>query len=282
MTTDSTEKSGSSWRWKFSIRSLIVFVTLICVCAGVFSHWLQWKQYQKKWTAIHASVNEDASCGEDVTNLTYFGGVDGFVAEILKLPNLKTLYIKEPNLAAIPQELKELSNLESLTFFSCPITTIPPEIGSFANLSELSINHSLVTELPLEIWQLTELKILSLQDNQLTEIPAEIGKLGNLVSLFINVNQLTTLPAEIGRLNKLELLYVGWNQIASLPAEVGKLKSLRNLHLAGNPIKDADLKLLTSLENLVSINLMNTHVTKEGVALLQLALPKCEITSNAN
>ena len=75
---------------------------------------------------------------------------------------------------------------------------------------------------------------------------------------------------------------MGINQIASLPIEIENLKRLRNLHLAGNPIKDADLELLTSLEHLVSINLMNTQVTKEGVALLQLALPKCDIRSNAN
>lgn len=282
MTIDVTEKLTSSRRWKFSLRNLIVFVTLFCVCAAGFSHWLRWKQYQQKWTVMHARVDKDASSGEEVTSLEYFGGVDGFAAEIMQLPNLRMLYIANPSFTAIPLEIMKLSNLESLEFQQCPLNTIPPEIGSLDKLSELIICHSRVTELPSEIWQLTKLNGLSLQGNQLTEIPTEIGKLRNLVRLFINVNQITALPAEIGRLNKLETLYVGLNQLASLPKEIAKLKSLRDLHLAGNPIKDADLKLLTSLENLESVNLMNTQVTKEGVASLQLALPKCEIASNAN
>ncbi len=282
MTTDVTGKSAYSRRWKFSVRSLLVFMTLICLCAGMYSRWLQREYYQEKWKDMHAWVDEEASCDEDVTNLRCFDGVDGFVPKIMNLPNLRTLYLADRSLTAVPLELTQLSNLESLEFQSCPFKAIPPEIGSLTNLSELIIGNSRVSELPPEVWQLTKLNALSLQGNQLTEISGKIGKLENLVSLFINVNRITALPPEIGQLSKLETLYVGLNQITSLPKELAKLSSLRDLHLAGNPIRDTDLKILSSLENLESVNLMNTHVTKEGVASLQLALPKCIIASNAN
>ena len=45
-------------------------------------------------------------------------------------------------------------------------------------------------------------------------------------------------------------------------------------------ITDTDLEHLKSLEGLKHLDISGTKVTKEGVAALKKALPKCEITSD--
>ncbi len=64
--------------------------------------------------------------------------------------------------------------------------------------------------------------------------------------------------------------------------EVAKLRQLTLLDLTGTQITDAGLKEVAKLQKLKELDLTNAKtVTKEGVAELQKALPKCRIISNA-
>ena len=60
--------------------------------------------------------------------------------------------------------------------------------------------------------------------------------------------------------------------------ELADLKNLTTLNLAGTQVTDAGLKELTGLKNLSELDLSGVaKVTRDGVAELRKALPKCEI-----
>ncbi len=61
--------------------------------------------------------------------------------------------------------------------------------------------------------------------------------------------------------------------------QLKKLKNLKTLGLSGTRITDRSLKYLDGLKNLSSLFLLGTRVTDAGVAVLQKALPDCDITN---
>ena len=61
--------------------------------------------------------------------------------------------------------------------------------------------------------------------------------------------------------------------------QLKKLKNLKTLGLSGTRITDRSLKYLDGLKNLSSLFLLGTRVTAAGVAVLQKALPDCDITN---
>ena len=59
--------------------------------------------------------------------------------------------------------------------------------------------------------------------------------------------------------------------------ELSALKHLTSLDLWRSPVTDTRLKKLDGLKDLAVLKLGETHVTKEGAAEFQKALPKCKI-----
>ena len=140
--------------------------------------------------------------------------------------------------------------------------------------------HQWAEGIPFLHERLQHVVVLGLTDNQLPTLPPEIGELTKLEWLNLFNNQLTTLPPVLWKLTKLEGLHLAYNQLTTLPPEIGKLTELKWLWLEGNPITDADLEHLKSLKNLETLDLSETKVTKEGVAALKQALPRCVIKSD--
>lgn len=62
-------------------------------------------------------------------------------------------------------------------------------------------------------------------------------------------------------------------------SQLKKLKNLNTLGLSGTRVSDRGLKYLNGLKNLSSLFLLGTRVTDAGVAILQKALPDCDITN---
>ena len=93
---------------------------------------------------------------------------------------------------------------------------------------------------------------------------------------FINKNQ-----GGYVRDDKLPGKPVYWVQVQGLDdADLEKLKplaKLRTLYLTRSRVTDAGLKHLHGLTNLKELYLVNTKASKEGVQLLQKALPKVNI-----
>ena len=62
-------------------------------------------------------------------------------------------------------------------------------------------------------------------------------------------------------------------------SQLKKLKNLNTLGLSGTRVSDRGLKYLNGLKNLSSLFLLGTRVADAGVAILQKALPDCDITN---
>ena len=72
-------QTGRRWRWQFSVRGVLIVVTLVCVVGGVYM-WpilqrraddARLKAYHAKWAEMSFRVNLDASRDDEVTELTY-------------------------------------------------------------------------------------------------------------------------------------------------------------------------------------------------------------------
>ena len=86
----------------------------------------------------------------------------------------------------------------------------------------------------------------------------------------------------VADLEKVKLLALTSTKITDAGLkEVAKMEKLTNLSLYGcDQITDAGLKELAKLKQLEGLVLVDTKITKAGVAELQKALPKCRIESN--
>jgi Leucine-rich repeat (LRR) protein len=65
-----------------------------------------------------------------------------------------------------------------------------------------------------------------------------------------------------------------------LVKKVAELKRLKRLSLVGADLSDVGIRHLEGLTNLTDLDLRQTKVTKDGVSVLQKALPQCRITWN--
>ncbi|MFT5525293.1 MAG: hypothetical protein ACI9HK_003260 [Pirellulaceae bacterium] len=244
--TDKLEKLQTvQRRFRFSIRTMLIVVTLACMVCGVVFEFvvrpvLRQRAYQAKWRDLGSTLNQDASCDEEVAWLDFHGRTYGAL-----------------NLTEIPLEIGNLSNLISLEVGSRQLAVLPPEIGKLQNL-----------------------KTLHVFSHHLTEIPLEIGNLSNLISLEVGSRQLTVLPPDIGNLTNLESMRLSFPQLQEFPAEIGNLTKLKAMELTNDPITDTDLEIMKSLKNLERLHLSGTQVTKEGVESLQKSIPNCKIWSN--
>lgn len=99
------------------------------------------------------------------------------------------------------------------------------------------------------------------------------------LKLTLAANDIKTLPPQIGKLTNLKWLSLDYNQLVALPPEIANLSRLEELYVGNNPISDSDLEYLKPLENLKTLDIRKTQVTKEAVANLKYALPNCVIMS---
>lgn len=98
---------------------------------------------------------------------------------LLKLQNLKHLYLDGNHLESVPAELGLLHNLKRLGLEHNNLTIIPKELSQLQNLEYLSLAYNQLISIPIELLQLSELKELNLLGNLLT-IPTEFFQLPNL------------------------------------------------------------------------------------------------------
>ena len=126
--------------------------------------------------------------------------------------------------------------------------------------------------------ELAELSLAGagLADEDLTKLP----KLPKLRRLVLDENPIRG-PALSSLKEQPELvdLSLGSPTFTDLFAkDLAELKRLKRLSLVGTSVTDAAITHLESMTNLEQLDLRQTKVTKEGVARLEKALPKCKIT----
>ncbi len=202
--------------FQFSIRSVLILTTLVCICVGVYAirehrriahvtrmraYHAKWTGYQAKWGGLGATLNYRATCDEEV----------------------KTLHLGDKGLTKLPSDLMKLTNVTKLWLHHNELSDLPPDIGELSNLTRLTLHYNKLTELPDDIGKLTKLTGLFLHNNELTKVPPRICDLANLTELHLGNNQLTTLPRELSNLTNLEYLDISGNKLPS--EEVDRLKA---------------------------------------------------------
>jgi hypothetical protein len=166
------------FRLRFSLRTLMIGVTLVCVVAGWFAHWIRSSILQRKAVAVirgsggyvtyhyelqprtptsaeHAFPDELAPSGpkrlrnllgiDFFDNVSFVGGFrahDGDTVVLRDLPALRALYVDGTKLTTIGLEpITRLDRLTRLDLVSCRFR--PYEWGflsSFVDLEELQIS----------------------------------------------------------------------------------------------------------------------------------------------
>ena len=154
-----------------------------------------------------------------------------------ELPSLRSLWVHENRLSALPEAIGALVDLRDLVAFRNRLERLPDSLFSLSTLRELRLDENELEAVPASLGDLTRLQKLDLSKNRLVTLPRTIGKLQSLCSLRIWFNRLTCFPAEIGELTELEELTASQNEIVALPASFGALSDRLVLNLIDNPMQ---------------------------------------------
>ncbi|MBN1800133.1 MAG: hypothetical protein JW891_01420 [Candidatus Lokiarchaeota archaeon] len=160
-----------------------------------------------------------------------------FPRKILKIKNLKKLYLGGNHIGNIPEEIDKLESLEELHLDFCKLKSLPESIGNLKNLRILKLDNNTGMCFPESIKNLTSLEELSMyqtSDDEPIEFPEWICQLTNLKRLFLGSNSFKSIPECFLNLKKLEELDLDRSlcYLNDLP-DLSKLSNLKILQADG-------------------------------------------------
>ncbi|KAK9216324.1 hypothetical protein WN944_008333 [Citrus x changshan-huyou] len=164
----------------------------------------------------------------------------------------------------IPPEIGNCTQLEMVDLHQNKLRgTIPSSLEFLFGLNVLDLSmNSIGGTIPENLGKLTSLNKLVLSKNNITGlIPKSLGLCKDLQLLDLSSNRINgSIPEEIGRLQGLDiLLNLSWNALTGpIPESFSNLSKLANLDLSNNMLTGS-LKVLGSLDNLVSLNVSYNH-----------------------
>lgn len=142
--------------------------------------------------------------------------------------------------------------------------------------SDDSYLYKICQELPDSIELLISLEQFSLGHNELINIPASITRLSNLKSLYLDKNLISNLPDGFENLQNLERLVLSNNNFNEIPTFMKHMPKLKDLSFYNNQIDELP-EDLSVFENLNMLNLMETGLKEEDVALLKQRYPEMRV-----
>ncbi len=289
-------------RWlTYSLRSLLVVVTLLCVWLGVVT-----KRVVDQRRAAAAIARAGGYFAYDDHSHDPFAdppasprwlpgslrqliGDDYFrsIVEIVFQPGDFGEQSPQSTKRSVDDTLELIGKLPQLNFLRVDKHS-PTDRGlrglrGLAKLDAIYVNGSNVTDAGLEqLRGLTRLTRLSLSSgvDESAMSDAGLAHLQGLTRLkYLDLDgsrvsglgllQLSAAPLDMLYLNRTPLTDAGLEALKHFP-------NLRNLGLSKTQVTDAGMKCLASLSHLDFLELNGTHVTDEGVALLG-ALPKLNV-----
>lgn len=149
----------------------------------------------------------------------------------------------------------------------------PKELQWMTYLEEWYVRGTKIRQLPDYLALFAQLTILEIPKNAITELPPEIGKLTELRKLNASYNRLSRIPPELGDCEKLEKLELtGNHNLSELPFELSSLKQLVHLDIAENRFVSIPVCALrmTSLQVLDMSNNKLTDLPEDMDRLEQL------------
>uniref|UniRef100_A0A3Q4M6G3 Leucine-rich repeat-containing protein 2-like n=2 Tax=Neolamprologus brichardi TaxID=32507 RepID=A0A3Q4M6G3_NEOBR len=149
----------------------------------------------------------------------------------------------------------------------------PRELQWMTYLKEWHVRRTRIRQLPDYLALFTQLTVLDIPKNAITKLPPEIGKLTALRELYVSYNRLCRVPPELGNCEKLERLELAGNHnLSELPFELSSLKQLVHLDIAENRFVSIPICALrmTSLQLLDLSNNCMTDLPQDMDRLEQL------------
>jgi len=106
----------------------------------------------------------------------YESSYSSFPADILKLENLKELYLTQQKITSIPDDIGRLKQLEVLDLVNNDINVINPAICNCKNLKDLRVGGTTIQTLPDCLTKLDSLTNLTIQSNTVNTLMDELRK----------------------------------------------------------------------------------------------------------
>ncbi|XP_027873583.1 leucine-rich repeat-containing protein 2 isoform X3 [Xiphophorus couchianus] len=111
----------------------------------------------------------------------------------------------------------------------------PRELQWTTYLQEWHVRRTRIRQLPDFLALFTQLTVLEIPRNLIADLPPQIGKLAALRRLNVSYNRLSRVPPELGDCEKLERLELAGNlSLSELPFELSSLKQLVHLDISEN------------------------------------------------
>lgn len=130
-----------------------------------------------------------------------------------ELKNLKELHvINNRNLEKLSDRVMKLKNLRWLYLFGNNLTEIPKTIFGLENLELLDCSNNNITALPNEITALTKLKKLKLKGNKIKSIPKDLFEMKSIEEVdlskndYLNKDEVFNLLISSGRIDEINLI----------------------------------------------------------------------------
>ena len=268
----STTQRKTRRRWfQFSIRSMMLAITLLCVWLGVISH-----RANRQKRAVEAIRSKGGSVEYDYESRKYGGR---------NFPRRGS-----PS----PPGPVWLQNLVGLDYFATVVVAgvghdaaDDDSVAVLVNLPELrcvSLVGAGVTQGGLaRLKELPNLVSLDLENSSATSAGWEpLERLTQLEELTLSGDNVTdSTLSYVEGLRHLTLLHVNWSQITDAGLEhLGCLTRLKSLWLDSDKLTDAGLRHLTTLTQLQDLDLSRTKITKGGIDDLRRVLPSLEVTAH--
>lgn len=237
--------------YRFTIRTLLLVVTVACVLLALHAHRCRRQQYAiARLTSLDASCSSGPFTFEHPLSADRLRSIDGIafsgppsllknndLSVLRELPNLRCVCIDESTHVS-DDGLKHLAGLQQLATLSIEHVPISGDglsyLTNLPNLTGISLVGTKVTDDALR---------------HLSKIPT-----------------LTWI-----RLNRTNISDAGLEHLKALP-------QLRQLFVHTTRVTDSGLMALASLTNLTEISVINTRVSEQAVATFRAIRPDCSVS----
>lgn len=181
--------------------------------------------------------------------------------DILKqIGNLKTLWLTDGKIKAIPDNISELKNLEELWLDDNELTSFPEPVKQLKNLKYLRLFSNKIKSLSFKKEELPNLIYIDLCYNEFETFPVQLSVLSSLKRIIIWYNSINKIPKSIKRFRKIEEINLESNNLTSLPKQLGRLKTIQKLCLRDNKLSDTSIKVVYKLYNLKDLDLQGNNI----------------------
>lgn len=258
-------KKSQCRRFRFSLRTLFLFLTAACAFAWLGNEAVQLHLQKSRVEAIRSAGGSVTLVPSDRFGTTVLNKLFGVEAnsEVVRIDNFR--YATDEDL----ESLAYLPTLQHLSITGAPITDLGLiSIAKLPNLEWLTLSRTKITEAGLfRLAELKKLKHLDISDCKLSELGlSSISKIESLEELGFTRTEIS--DADLHRLadvKNLKVIGLSENNITGQGlSHLSPLKGLSDLTLQEKKITDEGFASVVTLENLKVLRFYNTQVTDLG------------------